>query len=213
MNDMSWMEKTTDSKEKNSLDSILQGIFGDGLKVVNYTTDNLLPSGENFRSSILKVIVQVRRTKDSPIENLYFIAKTIPTVVLEILKQINWVSLFEKEIYMYTNIIPFYSSIELEKGIDEKKSIFSIFPKLYAHPIILALGSENDKKDTNIAILLEDLKIQGYYVSDKKIGMYVNKFCTSLVLYLNSILHGHNNSFPESCCFLHAMFDIIMFQD
>ncbi|XP_008212854.1 uncharacterized protein LOC103317251 [Nasonia vitripennis] len=151
------------SREIGDLESLLRINFGDDLTLVNYSVDNVVPSGENFRSCVLRLSAQVQRTKDSPGEDLEFVVKTAPTTaVLEITKGVDWIRLFRKEIFMYTSVIPFYRRVELDNDFPEDDSIEECFPKFFG-----SCGSLSG----DAVILLENLKLRNYYVVDKRIGM------------------------------------------
>lgn len=152
-------------REIRDLESLLRINFGNELTLVNYSIDNLVPAGENFRSCVLKLSAQVQRTKDSPDGNevLEFVVKTAPTdVVLEITKNVDWIRLFRREIFMYTSVLPLYNRIELDSGFGEDDSIVEYFPKFY--------GCRVSASGEDAVILLENLKLRNYYVVDKRIG-------------------------------------------
>ena len=150
------------------LESLLRKNFGDDLSIVEYSTDNFVPFGENFCSAILKISAEVRRNKDSPPEVFHFVAKSMPATLLASTRNVNWTRFYKKEIFMYTKIIPFYKKIEFESNMSEKESISQVIPQLCGYR--MSLDPNVEKADEDAVILLENLNVKGYYIIDKNVG-------------------------------------------
>ncbi|OXU26565.1 hypothetical protein TSAR_012190 [Trichomalopsis sarcophagae] len=147
------------------LERLLRKKFGEELVLVNYKVDNLIALGENFGSKILKIDAKIQLSKDSKTENLYMIVKTVMDTDYEV----DWTTLLRKEIFMYTHIITQYEKIEVQSGWKRGNDIKSIVPTLYGHR--MSLDENRSTADQDALILLENLKVQGYYIGDKKIGL------------------------------------------
>ena len=164
----------SESKAKGQcrdLQNLMRRSFGDGLVVVDYSIDDLVPPGENFRSSLLKIVAKVRRSARAPIEDCHLVAKTL----VELAIPVDWTSLLKKEIFMYIDVIPFFEMIEFEFGLrGEKNTIGDSVPSLCGHR--MSLDPRIDVADSDAVILLENLKEKGYYVVDKNIGKRFNNF-------------------------------------
>ncbi|KAJ8675787.1 hypothetical protein QAD02_011573 [Eretmocerus hayati] len=133
--------------------------------VKDYQTKTFLTLGDNFAGSIFKIIVTILKTEDYSSENLYLIGKKIdPSITF-----FDWDILFKKEVFMYTDIIPLYESIENMILSNSTSTIAQCIPKMYGSRI--SLDPKAEKVDADAIILLEDLKVQGCYLLDKKIGL------------------------------------------
>lgn len=148
------------------LRSFLQKKFGNELIIVDFSIEDLLPLGENFASTMLKISTRARKTKDSPIEEFSFVAKTNSA------SKSDWSIVFKKEVFMYNIVIPLYERIELESGVDERETIAHNVPVLFGYR--LSSDPNLNGTDNDAVILLDNLKVQGYYVLDKKFGEYDN---------------------------------------
>ncbi|XP_011633231.1 uncharacterized protein LOC105424616 [Pogonomyrmex barbatus] len=147
------------------LQPLLRCTFGDQLIVVHYTTENLLQPGENYGSTIFSVHAVIKRNDEAEEEDLHLIAKMPPPT--EFQREIfESPYTFKKEIFMYENIVPHYQEFEREMGLKENE-IFDILPKYYQSRLSL---SPDVDFDDNAVILMENLKIRGYYTSDRTKG-------------------------------------------
>ncbi|KAL0109401.1 hypothetical protein PUN28_014462 [Cardiocondyla obscurior] len=151
--------------ELRELQPILTRTFGDQLIVINYTAENLLQPGENYGSTILKVDVVIKRNDKAEEEDLHLVAKMPPPTEFQ-QKIFDSPYTFKKEIFMYENIIPHYQELEREMGLKENE-VFNILPKYYKSR--LSLNPDIDF-DNNAVILMENLKVLGYYTSDRVKG-------------------------------------------
>jgi len=160
--------QNSDVESKNDvreLIPLLQQKYGNVYKIHDVKVDNLVPFGENFSANLHKISAKVENINDSKFEELHFVGKS--SIMSE--KSINWTIIIKKEVHMYTDIMELYAAIEEENDIDEKANIRNIFPRLCGHR--LTLDPAKDEADEDSLILLENVKAQGYYVLDKKIGL------------------------------------------
>lgn len=174
--------KTSDEYQVRNLESLLEKSMGDSLTIVDYAVSSLVPLGENFASTMSKIRVKLHRSKDSQIEELNLVGKSIISGE----PVFDWAKMIRREAFMYTNIVKLYERIELEIGMHEKDTIANCIPIYYGHRI--SLDPTKEEADTDALILLENLQLQGYYVMDKKIGMLLYYYVTyiHLIYYLNS---------------------------
>ncbi|XP_036139238.1 uncharacterized protein LOC118644573 isoform X2 [Monomorium pharaonis] len=151
--------------ELRELQPLLSHTFGNRLIVVRYTTENLLQPGENYGSTILSVHAVIKRNDEAEEEDLHLIAKTPPPTAFQ--REIfNSPYTFRKEIFMYEKIVPFYQELEREIGF-KKDEVFDILPKYYQSR--LSLNPDIDFDDDAV-ILLENLRMRGYYNDDRVKG-------------------------------------------
>lgn len=177
---MTTNEKSTDVENGNQnqevvlrdLRSLLLKSIGKDMQVVEYTTSLLLPKGENYASTMLKVEASIKRTKNSPAEKLHLVAKMIPSTDFQ-RSIFNSTVSFAKEIYVMQNLAPIYKQLEREVGVEEDE-VIDIFPKIYAGR--LSRNEEtSDVADEDAVMLLENLKVRGYDTMNRMKGRPCNK--------------------------------------
>jgi hypothetical protein len=155
----------------NDLQSILSKTLDEQVIVVNLTTSNLLPKGENYGSTILKVEAVIKKNKESPEEKLSLVAKMVPITEYQ-KNHFNITSSFSKEIYMFEKLIPAYKEIERISGVKEE-DLFDILPKYYGGRL-----NRNkallDKADEDAVLLMENLKVRHYYTMNRMHGNYIH---------------------------------------
>ncbi|XP_046748110.1 uncharacterized protein LOC124412352 [Diprion similis] len=150
------------------LDALLRKKFGDHLIVDSFTTSSLVPPGENYGSSMLKVEVIVRRDgPSSEQEKLSLVAKMVPPTELQ-RKMFDSPFTFRKEMNMFKVIGPAYKALERECGIPESE-VFDILPNFYGAR--LSLNEAEDTFDHDAVILMENLKVKNYACLDRMIGV------------------------------------------
>ncbi|CAK9805438.1 hypothetical protein ANTPLA_LOCUS4509 [Anthophora plagiata] len=147
------------------IEPILRQRLGDHVIVENFTTKSLLPPGENYGSTILSVHVELKHGNNGKKEELDLIAKMCPPTEYQ-RRVFNSSRTFMKEVFMYDSIIPAYNKLEIECGL-KKNEIFEILPKFYGFRLSLQPDGEFDD---NAVILMENLKIKGYYTGERCIG-------------------------------------------
>lgn len=163
--------------------SILRKSMGDGVIVVKHSIANLLSTGENFSSTLFKVDTLIKRTKDSPEENLALVAKMIPTGEFQ-RAHFNSTAAFKKEMFVYEKLVPALQ--DLEKGIGLKdEEFFNMTPKYYGGRLSMNKDKTN-VADEDAVMLLENLKELGYYTMEKKTGIIMtNVFFAKRMKYRN----------------------------
>lgn len=149
--------------ELRELEPLLQkSLADDRLEVLEYRTEPLLQLGENYGSTILKVIATIRKN-DGEEETLEMVAKMLPGSDFQ-RKIFDSSYTFRKEAFLYEELIPSYQSLEREFGV---KDVFDIVPKLYGVRFSL---KADDEFDDDAVILMENLKVRGYYMAERRIG-------------------------------------------
>ncbi|XP_048511764.1 uncharacterized protein LOC105692927 [Athalia rosae] len=150
------------------LTGLLQKKLGYNLIVDNFTTTNLVPWGENYGSTLLKVDALIRRGgQSSEPEELALAAKMIPSTEFQrVMFDSSYT--FPKEIYMFQNIAPAYAAIEIECGIP-KSEVYNGLPQLFGSRLSLKEGV--DKFDKDAVILMENLRAKNYYCCDRFDGL------------------------------------------
>ena len=147
----------------HDLQLLLQPRLGDQFVVLKAHVSSFLPPGENFACSIFKVDATVKRADNEHEETLHLIAKTFP-LARNMLEIFDYSKFFKKEIFFYEKIAKMYNELEREFGEQE---LLDIAPKLYGAGSTSTKGTEKNKVDESVVILMENLKTSGYYMLDK----------------------------------------------
>ena len=152
--------------ELRDLQSLLRKNINKELIVVEYKTWDLLPKGENYGSTMLKVEAKIKKAKNSPEENLSLVAKMVP--MNEFQKNLNASASFRKEIYIFEKLFPTYRQLEKEAGF-ENQYLIDILPKFYGGRLTLKEKAP-DEADEDAVMLMENIKLHGYRIMDRKQG-------------------------------------------
>lgn len=171
---------------KEALQLVLRPKLGKQVIVVKSSTSLLLPPGENFACSIFKVRALIKRDEKKPEEEevLQLVAKTFPPS--EIMQEIfDFKTFFKKEIFFYEKLMLVYKYLDVDFGANDLEA-FDIAPKFYG-----ARGSiksdDGFAVDDSVIILMQNLKVKGYYTGDKVKGLYQSLNCIySLYIYHTS---------------------------
>lgn len=117
--------------------------------------------GDNFLGVMTAITVIGTRKLNgiSKQESLYLICKAPPLSEIR-RKKWNSKSVFDREIYIYTQLLPAFARFQKEKGLSEADSFLS-FPKIYA--------CEVSEIDDSYILIMENLKMQQFemYPKDK----------------------------------------------
>ncbi|OXU20178.1 hypothetical protein TSAR_000410 [Trichomalopsis sarcophagae] len=140
--------------------SVLRKKLGKDLEVLDFESDSLVKAGDNYGSTILKARVTVRRRKDAEKEDLHLVAKMLPPTEYQRIV-FDSAFTFKKEIFLYEELIPMYRCLY--------SGAFDVVPECYGS----ALSSKDDAEevDESAVILLENLKVKGYYMADRYRGL------------------------------------------
>ncbi|XP_014230318.1 uncharacterized protein LOC106654804 [Trichogramma pretiosum] len=155
----------------------LQGLLrhrfrNDELVVDNYTYESLLPIGENYGSTMLKVHAVYREhdEDDSEQKELELVAKMMPPTDFQ-RSVFDSPYTFRKEAFLYQGLVPAYRQLERDFGVPEAE-LFDIVPGFYGVRYTLAnVEADDGGFDEDAVILMENLKVAGYYTCDRKIGL------------------------------------------
>ena len=149
------------------LQPFLQKCFSNKeFKILEYKSVNLLPLGENYCSLILKIDATVKKCKSSKEETLNLVAKKMAPID----NFANWYELLPKEVFAYTELFPMFQIIESEAGIEEN-AVIDILPLYIGHRFSLQDSTNTDvMMDEHSLLVMENLKVKGYFTGDKQIG-------------------------------------------
>ncbi|XP_072381946.1 uncharacterized protein [Diabrotica undecimpunctata] len=137
------------------LDELISGHIGKNKKVIDSKITRLTAPGENFGSEMLKVDLRLKSTDDKE-EDLHVVAKLIPEN--EFARAVFNVDVsFNVEKGFYNSIVPTLQDFQRKQGITK---VIDCFPRLYGARN--NLGNNGEKVDNNAALVLENLKIQGF---------------------------------------------------
>lgn len=146
----------------------LRATVGKELAVLSYKAITLLPPGENYGSSLYKVEVKIKKTKNSPEETLHLVSKMVPAT--EFQKSTVRVGIsFAKEIFVYDRLAAYYRQIEEEAKLGLEETLSDLFPKFYGGQLTRS-EEDPEEADENTLLLLENIKLLGYDIMDRKIG-------------------------------------------
>ncbi|XP_014209232.1 uncharacterized protein LOC106639917 [Copidosoma floridanum] len=167
--------------ELRDLESLLRKRLDfDGL--LECSTESLLPPGDNYGSTILKVRAVIKRNKpeknEEEKEELNLVAKMMPPTDFQRLIFHSSFT-FKKETFFYKKLMPAYQQLEREFGVPADE-VFDILPEFYGARFNLKSGGghgdgDDDDEDVLVdddaVILMQNLKVRGYYMTDRRKGM------------------------------------------
>ncbi|XP_078049723.1 uncharacterized protein LOC144476521 [Augochlora pura] len=158
-------DKMAEMKEivLREVEPLLRQKLGDHVVVENFTVESLLPPGENYGSTILKVDVDLKKGHDGEQEQLHLIGKMLPPTEFQ-RRIFNSSKTFFKEIFMYETIMPAYNKLESSL---KPKEVFNFLPKFYGSRMSLQPDVE---MDDDAVFLMENLKAYGYYHGVRSVG-------------------------------------------
>ncbi|CAG9831175.1 unnamed protein product [Diabrotica balteata] len=137
------------------LDELISDHIGRDKKVIDSKITRLTAPGDNFGSEMLKVDLRLKST-DGKEEDLHVVAKLIPEN--EFARAIFNVDVsFNVEKGFYNIIVPTLQDFQRKQGITK---VIDCFPRLYGARN--NLGNNGEKVDNNAALILENLKSQGF---------------------------------------------------
>lgn len=116
--------------------------------------------GDNFLGVINAVTVSGSREQNGTRKQdaLYLICKSPPSSEFW-KKKLNISSLFEREIYMYTKVLPAFVRFQRERGLSETES-FLAFPKVY----MCEVSEETD----SYILIMEDVRVNNFVMWPKE---------------------------------------------
>lgn len=187
------MESSRNSARVNSRNEAkieirdLQGVLRKSLKdeqllVTDYRASSLIPNGENYASMIVKLDIIIRRKScRRKEEHLHLVAKTIRETLTPVM---IWPEVLKKEVFAYLELIPMFRNFEKEMDIADN-DLLDILPKYMGHRY--SLTGKVGEVDEHSLLLMENVKVQGYYVADRRRGKLtlVARVTDGCLLYLS----------------------------
>ncbi|KAL7286199.1 hypothetical protein TKK_0019533 [Trichogramma kaykai] len=149
-------------------EQLLRQVLGDELTVLDLRQTALVPMGENYGSSILKIDLVVKRKADAAEEKLGLVAKMSPATAFQ-QEMLNVKASMLKEIYIFKDLMPLYQEMQREVGVPEK-DVIDVLPKYYGSRLSLD-PSNREEADLDAVLLMENLRCRGYETMDRKTGM------------------------------------------
>nr|XP_022900560.1 uncharacterized protein LOC111413722 [Onthophagus taurus]XP_022900561.1 uncharacterized protein LOC111413722 [Onthophagus taurus]XP_022900562.1 uncharacterized protein LOC111413722 [Onthophagus taurus] len=150
-----------------NIKELIQPSIGEDFEIIENNQKLLTAPGEHYGSIMLAVDLTIKKIKSETKESLNLVAKMIPAS--DMLRDFFDVQVtFKKEISAYLDAIPALISFQKECGVSEDK-ILDIFPKCYGARI--NLNNNNGAVNDDAAIILENLKIQGFVTGDRFVGL------------------------------------------
>lgn len=126
----------------------------DEIKVIGFTSRSAVPKGANYVGLLLRL--QVTYVKQGEKKSRSLILKTA-LLSEETAKVLEEFGVLEKEMLMYTNVLPLYTNLLQANG-----DLDQLFP--------VTLHTDS----TTQTLILEDLKDRGYQIADRLKGLDMN---------------------------------------
>lgn len=152
---------------KEDLETLLCQQLGLDVNLDSYKVRALTQPGDNYSSTMLAVDVILQQHSKTP-HTLELVAKLLPPTKF-LCEVINIDVTFRKEVNAYTLVFPEFYRLQRGREIPESE-ILDVFPKLYGGRINRH-GDRNEKADETALLLLENLKISGYEIGDRRNGL------------------------------------------
>ncbi|GJQ85188.1 putative vesicle docking protein [Trypoxylus dichotomus] len=175
--------------EVKNLKELIAASLGNGKKLISYQSSNLLSSGENYGSILLRIQAKYF-DENSDEREIDWVAKIAPPIPF-LWEFFNTPVTFKKEVGVYKVIQPTLNEFGKEKGID---NLIDIFAKYNGSRYSLDANSE--EVDRNAVLLMENLKITGFESKDRFAGFDFD--CTELILRDLATLHASVIAFKRA---------------
>lgn len=143
------------------LETFLLKKFKPNSDLLDFSTEKFLPPRERALSEVLKVFATVKKSDEEKLIKLNLIVKFLKNNFQKI-RAIH-LRTFDTEILFYEKIAPIYDQLLADVFPDKKE----IYPGFFSAR--LSLNEEAKFRDDDTAILLQDLGIHGYHMSDKRL--------------------------------------------
>lgn len=152
--------------EVKNLKELIGPSIGEDFDIVTQKQEMLTAPGDHYGSIMQALDVTIRRSSRGKEELLKLVAKLIP--VSDVLRAMFDIQVtFKKEVSAYLDAIPALIDFQREYNVTADR-ILDIFPKCYGARI--NLNNNNGEVDDDAAIILENLKWQGYETGDRFVG-------------------------------------------
>ncbi|GJQ85190.1 hypothetical protein Trydic_g13034 [Trypoxylus dichotomus] len=149
--------------EIKDFENLVKPLLKDGETFLSYECESLLPPGENYGSTMLDVRVKITNENGEE-KTVYYVGKTPPPPGL-LWSVFNTKVTFKKEIALYNSVIPIFNEFGRERGVEHLIEFIA-----ECKCARTSLNPESTEVDANAALLMENLKLQGYSVDDRFIG-------------------------------------------
>lgn len=126
----------------------------------NYTIETEAGSnhGDNLVAIMTAITVSGTKATNDRNEKLHLLCKEAPTNETR-RKHFNSEMIFNREIFVYTKILPAFKRFQVEKGLNESDSFVS-FPKVYA--------CEENNEEGIFLLIMEDLRVKNFKMWPKE---------------------------------------------
>ena len=156
--------------------------------------------GDGFQSFMIRIDVNGKQKQNGVLKEnvkLSMICKMPPLNEIR-RKEFNSGIVFEREIYIYENILPIFSKFQREKGLSTEEG-FHNYPKCY--------GTYSNAEKCDYAILMDDLRQQQYQMFDKLKTLTISHAKLSMEAWakLHAITFALREQNPEIFCKLKAV--------
>ncbi|XP_058791781.1 uncharacterized protein LOC131664583 isoform X2 [Phymastichus coffea] len=128
---------------------------------------------------MVKIDAKIRKNPNAKEEMLHLVGKT-PSCTDKTI--VEWPLVFQKELFMYAELFPLYRELEKEVNVEDC-DLINVLPNFVGYRKSLENSANIDE---NSVLLMENLKVKGFYTADKRTGMDVHharKALTSLARY------------------------------
>lgn len=165
----------------DEFEKLIKPILKNGQKYVAHSAEQLLSSGENYGSIMLRV--QVKIINENGAEDVIeCVAKKCPPKGY-LWQVFNTQETFKTEIAIYNKVVPELNKFGEERGVNH---LMNFIPNYLAARV--SLDKNSNIVDEDAVLILENLKTRGYDIGNRFIGF--NLECTKLVLKDLATLHA-----------------------
>ncbi|KAI4458977.1 hypothetical protein MML48_6g00020872 [Holotrichia oblita] len=152
--------------EVKNLKELITSSIGEDFQIIAQSQKLLTAPGDHYGSIMQALDVTIKLSSQDKEELLRLVAKLIPAS--DLLRAMFDIQVtFKKEVSAYLDAIPALIDFQREYNVPENR-ILDIFPKCYGARI--NLNNNNGDVDEDAAIILENLKCQGYETGDRFVG-------------------------------------------
>lgn len=142
---------------------LLPKYLGSDKEITRCKTTRLTAPGENYGSLMLAIDLTIRNKDDGKEQELHIVGKAVPRNEF-IQRMFKTPLTFKKELEFYRTIVPTLQEFQRKNGV----GVMDFFPEFYGGR--MGMDENSDKFDDDAVILLENLKIKGYFCVERTKG-------------------------------------------
>lgn len=176
----------------------------EGFTNYNYKIAPGTKHGDNFIAVLTAIVLTGDRVKagETITETLNLVCKTVPESK-ERRQTFRSIPAFEREIVMYTRVLPLFVELQRDKGLTADESFLS-FPKVY--------GTRVDRANDHYALIMEDLRPKQFYMWPRQdpISLAHEKLLLQQLGRFHGVAYALKDQRPEVFAEFKALDDIVI---